>query len=444
MRFSGDDGEIKFMILNPGHFHAALVQKSMYDQADSVAYVFAPEGPDLEAYLSAVKSYNNRETEPTNWDLQVYSGPDFLEKMIEERPGNVMVIAGKNQYKTEYIKRAVDAGIHVLADKPMAIDTRDFNLLKDAFASAAENNVLLYDIMTERFEITAMLQKKFSLIPEIFGDLEKGSPENPAVTKESVHHFFKYVSSRPLIRPAWFFDVLQQGNGIVDVTTHLADLIQWECFPDQIINYEKDIEMINARRWPTELTPSQFQRVTGLKSYPDYLEKDLVKGDILKVYSNGEINYKIKDVHARISVIWNYEAPEGSADTHYSVMRGTKASLVIRQGKKENFIPELYIKPATGVEDGSFEAGLEQILVKLQQKFPGLTVKKEEKENLWKVVIPESYRKGHEAHFREVTQKFLQYLETGGIPDWEIPNMISKYYVTTKALEMAMEEEIPN
>ena len=127
-----------------------------------------------------------------------------------------MFTAGNNQYKTEYIKRAVDAGIHVLADKPMAIDTKYLNLLKDAFASAAENNVLLYDIMTERFEITAMLQKRFSLIPEAFGDLEKGSSENPAVTKENVHHFFKYVSSRPLIRPAWFFNVLQQVNGMAD------------------------------------------------------------------------------------------------------------------------------------------------------------------------------------------------------------------------------------
>ena len=81
MRFSGDDGKVKFMILNPGHFHAALVQKSMYEQADSVVYVFAPEGPDLDAYLSSVKSYNNREKEPTNCDLQVYTGPDIW-KMI--------------------------------------------------------------------------------------------------------------------------------------------------------------------------------------------------------------------------------------------------------------------------------------------------------------------------------------------------------------------------
>ena len=52
------------------------------------------------------------------------------------------------------------------------------------------------------------------------------------MVKESVHHFYKIVSGSPVIRPAWFFDTSQQGEGIVDVTTHLVDLIQWGCFPD--------------------------------------------------------------------------------------------------------------------------------------------------------------------------------------------------------------------
>jgi hypothetical protein len=38
----------------------------------------------------------------------------------------------------------------------------------------------------------------------------------------------------------------------------------------------------------------------------------------------GEMNYTIKGVHARVSVIWNFQAPEGAGDTHYSIMRGSK------------------------------------------------------------------------------------------------------------------------
>src|SRR5690606_16740806 len=119
----------------------------------------------------------------------------------------------------------------------------------------------------------------------------------------------------------------QEGEGIVDVTTHLVDLIQWELFPDQIIDYQKDIEMVSARRWATDMTLDQFKAITKKDAYPDYLQKDIVDGT-LKVYSNGEFNYKLKDVHAKVSVIWAYQAPEGTGDTHYSIMRGTKSNLV--------------------------------------------------------------------------------------------------------------------
>jgi ABC-type branched-subunit amino acid transport system substrate-binding protein len=61
--------------------------------------------------------------------------------------------------------------------------------------------------------------------------------------------------------------------------------------------------------------------------------------------SNGEINYTVKGVHAKVSVIWNYKAPDGTGDTHYSIMRGTKANLVIRQGAEQQFKPTLYIEP---------------------------------------------------------------------------------------------------
>jgi predicted dehydrogenase len=435
MKLKGASGEVKVMVLDPGHFHAALVQKTMYDQVNPVVHVYAPEGNELQAYLGSIESYNKREEDPTRWQLEVYKGDDFLNKMLEEQPGNLMVTAGNNQRKTEYIKSTIDAGIHVLADKPMAIDIEGFHLLKEAFDAAEKNDVLLYDIMTERYEISTMLQKEFSLLPEVFGNLQKGTLEDPAVTKESVHHFFKYVSGKPLIRPAWFFDVAQQGQGIVDVTTHLVDLVQWECFPEQIIDYEKDIDLMKARRWATELTPAQFEKATQLKDFPDYLQKDINDGLNLEVYGNGKINYTINDVHAKVSVIWNFEAPEGTGDTHYSIMKGSNANLIIRQGEEQQYQPELYIEPVGGIDMASFERGLNNGIQKLQDSFPGLGVKRSG--NNWMVVIPENLRTGHEAHFGEVTEKFLQYLTEGRLPEWEVPNMISKYYVTTHALEMA-------
>ena len=116
--------------------------------------------------------------------------------------------------------------------------------------------------MTERFEVTTILQKLLSQKSEVFGTLKQGSKEDPAVTKVSVHHFSKIVSGSPLLRPAWFFDVEQQGEGIVDVTTHLVDLVQWECFPGQILS-PADIRMEAAKRWPTLISPEEFKGVTG-------------------------------------------------------------------------------------------------------------------------------------------------------------------------------------
>ena len=424
---------VQIVTLDPGHFHAALVQKSMYPDVDSVIYVYAPEGNDLQYHLDRIKTYNSRAENPTQWKENVYTGNDFFEKMIAEKKGNVVVLSGNNQKKSEYILQSLQNGFNVLADKPMVIESRNFPVLQQAFETAKEKNLLLYDIMTERYEITTMLQKELSMLPEVFGTLEKGTLENPAVTKESVHHFYKYVSGSVLTRPAWFMDVSQQGEGIVDVTTHLVDLVQWECFPDQIITYPNDIQIATAKRWTTDMTLSEFKAITKLDSFPAYLKKDVVNDSILKVYSNGEINYTLKGVHAKVSVTWRYKAPEGAGDTHYSIMRGTKSNLIIRQGADQQYKPTLYIEPIGNATD--YENTLTAQIKNLQQKYPGIELKKLDKG--WELTIPDKYKEGHEAHFARVTEKFLEYLKNKNMPAWEVPNMLSKYYTTTKALEMA-------
>lgn len=433
--FTGVPGEVKLITLDPGHFHAALVQKNSYGQVADDVYVYAPAGADVEEHLKKVDAYNKRQESPTRWNEIVYTGPDFLEKMIAEKKGNVMVTAGNNGKKTDYIKRTLSAGIHVLADKPMAINSDNFQVLKECFNIAEKNNVLLYDIMTERHEITTILQRELSLSLAVYGEQLAGSVEEPGIVKESVHHFFKTVSGNPLKRPAWFFDVEQQGEGVVDVTTHLVDLVQWEAFPGEIIDYQKDIEFLDANHWTTPMSKAQFKEVTGLDTYPDYLQKDVV-GDTLKVYANGDITYKIKGLYAKVSVIWNYTFPAGGGDTHFSVMKGSKSDLVIRQGQEQGYKPELFIEALPNVDLAAYEKDLTAAMPAIADKYPGIALNKIS-DNVWQIQIPEKYREGHEAHFGQVTENYLQYLKDGKLPDWEVPNMIAKYYVTTKALEMA-------
>lgn len=434
--FTGAKSEVKLMTLDPGHFHAALVQKNMYNEVSPEVFVYAPDGNDLKEHLKRIEDYNSRKENPTVWNEKIYTGTDYLEKMLSEKPGNVVIISGNNRIKTDYIKKSVEAGLNVLADKPMVITADKFPILEEAFKVAREKGVLLYDIMTERFSVTTVLQRELSMLPEIFGKLDSGTVEKPAVEKISVHFFYKNVSGKALIRPAWFFDVEQQGEGIVDVNTHLVDLVQWVCFPDQIVQ-KSDIQMIAAKRWPTVLSKDEFKEVTLLDQYPDFLTPTITDGK-LNVFSNGEIVYKIKGAVAKVKAIWNYKAPEGCGDTHYSIIRGSVSSLEIRQGVEEKYDPTLYIIANGGVNLKMFAANLDKEVKALPQV--GLTIDSVNA-NTWKIVVPEVLKVGHEAHFAQVMGKYLEYLKAGKLPEWEVPNMITKYYTTTLGLKLAKENK---
>lgn len=428
---------IQLITLDPGHFHAGLVQKSMYPQVSPEVHVYAPAGPDLQEHLQRIESFDKRPDNPTHWEETVYAGPDFLERMLRDKAGNVVVLAGNNLRKTEYIDRAVRAGLNVLGDKPMAITPEGFKLLHSAFERARKNKVLLYDIMTERFEIASILERELARMPDLFGAMEKGTPEEPAVAMESVHHFYKDVAGKPLIRPAWFFDVRQQGEAIPDVGTHLVDLVQWECFPEQAIDWRKDIRVLKATRWATKMTPEQFKRVTGLDKYPDYLKKDIGPGGALNVFENGEVTYAIRGVQAKVTALWRFEAQAGAKDTHHSMLRGTRATLQINQGPDQGYQPTLYVENKSPRAPAQFEQTLRAAITKLAATWPGLNIKPVG--NLWQIVVPEKYYVGHEAHFAQVTENFLRYLTGAPMPDWEVPNMLAKYYTTTEAFRLSQE-----
>ena len=71
----------------------------------------------------------------------------------------------------------------------------------------------------------------------------------------------------------------------------------------------------------------------------------------------------------------------------------------------------------------------------VQAKFPGIGLKRADVG--WEVTVPASYHVGHEAHFGQVAELFLRYVADGALPEWEVPNMLAKYYTTTTALHLA-------
>jgi predicted dehydrogenase len=390
----------RFVQVDPGHFHAALVQKEMYPNVDSRVHVYAPLGPDLIDYLTRISRFNHRPASPTAWELEVHASAGYLERMASEGAGNIGIFSGRNRGKIDKILAAIEAGFHVLADKPWVIRGEDLPLLQQALDLADRKGLIAFDIMTERYEIASILQREFANSPEVVGAIED-------VYMESVHHIFKLVAGVPNPRPAWFFDVEEQGEALTDVGTHLVDMVQWTLLPDAAIDASADVKVTGARRWPTVVSPEQFRAVTGqsIESNLDY-------------YCNTSVSYELRGVPVKLDVLWSWEAPAGGGDRHVAIYRGRKASVEVHNSR-------LVVK---GAHPGALSARVRE----LEAKYPGIGLDGEE------ITIPERYHVGHEAHFAQVTAQFLRYVDgSAALPAWEKPNMLAKYRVSTSGVALS-------
>ncbi|HEY0710987.1 MAG TPA: putative oxidoreductase C-terminal domain-containing protein, partial [Polyangia bacterium] len=362
---------VRIVTLDPGHFHAALPHRQSYSNVDDRVHVYAPLGNDLADHLKRIARFNQRPEGPTDWRLEVHAGADFLERFKKERAGNLVVISGRNRGKIDYVATAVGAGYHALVDKPWVLRSEDLPKLKATLDLAEKKGRVAYDMMTERFEITTILQKALVNDPAVFGAVDPGTPEKPGVYMESVHHLMKVVAGAPNIRPAWFFDKDQQGEGLNDIGTHLVDLVPWTLFPGQGLDPDKDIRLLGAHRWPTLITKANFARVTNERDFPAFLAAD-VKNGTLEYFCNTLVTYTVRGVHTKLNIIWDWEAPAGTGDTHFAVYRGSKARIEVRQGAAEKHRPETYVVPNDPKDKAAIAAAVKTRLAALSSEYPGL------------------------------------------------------------------------
>jgi predicted dehydrogenase len=421
--------QVKFVIVEPGHFHAALILKDSYPQVDPRVSVYTQLTPDLGEFLSRVTLFNTRREDPTHWQLEIHTGDGFFDRMLREHAGNAVVFAGRNREKIGRIVQSLDAGYHVLADKPWIIASSDLPKLAAALDTAERKNLVCYDIMTERYEITSILLRELVNAPDVFGDLERGTPDAPAIRARSVHYLMKTVAGVPLRRPSWFLNIDETGEGMADVGTHVVDLVQWSAFPTQSLDYRTDIHLQTARRWPTVLTKAQFTQVTGEPDFPDHLAP-WVKDGRLEYFSNHAVACTVRGVHVALDVQWGWESAAG--DEYEAVFRGSKSRAEIRQ----KTAPELYIVPNSAAIADAVFAALRRKIDALQPAWPGVAVDIRGGEA--HIVIPEKYRVGHEAHFAQVARAFLKYMQDPkSLPAWEKSNMLVKYAITTRGVELS-------
>ncbi len=418
--------KLGLIVVDPGHFHAALAQKEMYPNVAETVRVYAPVGLDLVDYLMRIARFNTRADAPTTWRLDIRAGDDFLDRMAGEKAGDAAIFAGRNHEKIGMIARAVEAGLHVLADKPMIIRRDQLPALAAVLDAAAGQGLVIQDMMGGRQEVTRSLTRLLHADREVFGEQLPGTPAEPGVEMTSLHHLMKMVSGVPNPRPPWYFDVRQQGDALADIGTHLVDRVHGTLFPEAALDHGRDIAIDSVRRWSTMMDRGQFRQVTGAMDWPAYLAGD-VAGDTLAYRCNTHLDYAVRDIHVGLDMVWEWLEPAGGGDTHTETWRGTRARIELRHGPDEGWRPQLYVVPLADIG-----GALGRRVAALAETYPGLGL--EERAGEWRIVIPDALRIGHDAHFRELTKSFLARVEQRqGLTAAERANLLVKYYVTTAA-----------
>lgn len=413
--------ELEVDIFNPVHFHGALPLQSMYRDIQGLALsptvrvYHAPEN-SLTAFRGMVEKIKAKEQ---GWEIGYSSSPNPLETMLRQR-GDILVLACPNVDKIDVINQAAQAGYRlILSDKPWVIEPEGMKPLENAVEEASKQGTILYDVMTERYELGTIMQDLIMCNTELFGVLEKGSVDQPAITKNSVHILDK--SHMGVVRPPEYFDTRWQGEGIVDVTTHLVDMANMLVMQDRTV-YPDNVELIRCRRWATNVPQNDFEAITKTQ------EKTL--GD---VFCNGSFTYKVNTINVGVEVCWKLK---GEDDQHYSKIEGSKVTVEVVKGPKDKH-QLVYITPKAPEKE--VEAALEAHVANLRQKFgnEGISYKKEE--GRFKLILPEEMYTNHFQHFAEVTTRALRYLagQESFPRTLEDSRLLTKYYLTTSALAAA-------
>jgi predicted dehydrogenase len=405
------------LFLDPGHFHAALTLRSPQARAADEVFVYAREGAELRDFLALVERFNRRPTNPTRWRPVVATSEDPLGRLVDERRGDVVVLAGKNGGKARTIRRLHEAGLHVLADKPWLVEPADLEHVRASLAGWP----LAAEIMTGRHDVGAGLVRRLVSAPALFGAFRDAGP---AIEHESVHHLEKLVDGAPLRRSWWYFDVRVQGSGPVDLPTHVVDQAQWLVGADAA-----SAALISARAWPTRVPAEAFRRITGETAFPDELQP-FVDGDALSYRCNAELTYRVGRVTASAATRWNVEPSPDGGDASLSVVHGTRADIRLEQSARTDHRRRVFVELlADAVE---VERALRDAVAGLQAELPGIGVVPAGP-NAHEVILPPAFDGGHETHFPRVLDEFLRIIDEGRWPAALAERTLAKYSLLAEA-----------
>ena len=422
--------------LDPGHFHAALTLGERNPRVRDDLVVHAPKGPELDDFLGLVHSFNQRRERPTAWRVEVHAGEGSLERLVAERPGDVVILAGRNDGKASTMRRLHDAGFHVLADKPWMAGPESLDDLRHVLAAPP----LAVEMMTGRHEITGTLAARLVADEAIFGRFVDGGADEPGIEITGVHHLEKTVDGRPLRRPPWYFDVRVQGDGIADIPTHMVDQAQRLARAAAPGRGDEPpaLELLEARTWSTPVPRALFERVTGTTGFPPELDS-VVTGAELAYRGNARLAFHAGSIRVALDTRWELSAPPGGGDTHRSVLRGTRSAIRVEQGPATGFRRRLTVEPVDSSTRGPeraeprlVHAALERALAAWATAYPGLSLEPAPGDG-WEIRVPPALGQGHERHFPLVLSEFLDLVESGRHPARLAADTLAKYTLLAQA-----------
>ena len=421
------------IFLDPGHFHAALTLRERHPLVRDEIVVYAPPagGPELPEFLTLVEAFNRRPERPTRWQTVVRTDADPLARLLKDRPGDVAILAGRNDRKMALARQLHDAGLHVLADKPWLTSATALPDVRHVLSGGAR----VMEMMTGRHAATSSVANRLVGDRDIFGAFATDD-DAPAIRLASVHHLEKVVNGAPLRRPSWYFDVRVQGDGLADIPTHLVDQAQ-RFVATHGVATDTGLELVAARRWSTAVPRALFARVTGVGDFPAEVRGD-VDGDVLEYAGNAELAFRLGGIGAHLVTRWDLTEPPGGGDAHSATITGTDARVRIEQGPATGFRRRLWVEPRGS--GARLEVALNRAVTTWQSQHPGLAVVAGT--DGFEVRVPAGPGTAHEAQFPLVLDEFLRSLARDPWPDSRAAETLAKYELLGRA-RVVVDEGFP-
>ena len=273
-------------------------------------------GPGARCLCDPRRAVEHRADDPTHWRLHLHDGAGLLQRVVEERQGDFVVLAGRNDTKLATIASLTQAGLPVLADKPWLTDSRQLPYL----AQVTTGSCVAMDLMTGAYSLRAQVMAQVVHTPELFGTFvthEGSSTRHRAGVRASSHQTGQWsaiATARMVLRPPC---PRRWGGGCPSAYGGAGAGVGARGSRGR---GERDLVLASARCWPTPVPLDLFRESTGLATYPVAL-LPAVRDGVLQYACNSEICYRLQGIHVCQRAKWRQREPAGTGDLHRQPLR---------------------------------------------------------------------------------------------------------------------------